>query len=200
MGLTEGELLYGAWAPLTPSDARELLDGLRWWVAGGWALQLATGVERQHEDVDVAVPRSDLALVVERLAGHHLWTAHHGALRPLARFDELPPEYEQLWVRRNAQSPWMLDLLLQPTEGDDWVYKKDARIRVPMDQAVLTSDGVPYLAPQIVLLHKAHLCRPKDEADLDATLPFLSGSARTWLRDAVALAQPASPWNARLAR
>lgn len=194
----EFQALYGAWAPLSLPAAASLLDGLTWWVVGGVALQLATGVQREHDDLDVAVPRSDLASVAARLADHHLWTAQDGALKPLSWFDALPAEYEQLWVRRNAQSPWVLDLLLQPVEGDEWVYKKDARIRVPMDEAVLTSGGIPYLAPQIALLHKAHLCRSKDDADLEATLPFLSDAARRWLRDAIALAQPASPWNARL--
>jgi hypothetical protein len=31
-----------------------------WWVAGGWALQAFTGVERQHGDIDPSVLRSDI--------------------------------------------------------------------------------------------------------------------------------------------
>src|SRR3954447_15153321 len=114
MELTEEEFqaLYGEWAALSPAEAVPLLARLSWWVVGGWALELATGVSRPHDDLDVAVPRSDLPLVAERVSDSHLWRARDGGLKPLSRFEELPPAYEQLWVRRNAQSSWLFEVLL----------------------------------------------------------------------------------------
>lgn len=188
------QALYGRWRPWSFTQAAEQLQGLRWWVCGGWALELATGISRPHDDLDVAVPRQDLHRVAARLSDHHLWAAQDGSLTPLSRFETFPEDHEQLWVRRDAASPWVLDLLLQPVDGQTWVFKKDNRLRVPMSEAVLATDGVPHLAPQIALLHKAHLGRPKDEADLVATLPVLSEPARRWLGDALALAVPESPW------
>ncbi|GAC1443851.1 MAG: hypothetical protein NVSMB55_18570 [Mycobacteriales bacterium] len=192
------EELYGRWQPPALHELADLLGAVRWWVAGGLALDLFTGVPRQHQDVDVGLPRSELPGLVASLAHLHLWTVQDGALRPLSCFAELPPEYEQLWARRDAQSPWLIDMLLTPVDGDDWVFKRDHRLRLPLAQAVVSTNGIPHLAPQIVLLHKAHLCRSKDERDLDVALPLLDQQARRWLRAALALAVPDSPWARRV--
>ncbi|MCA1712301.1 MAG: hypothetical protein LC789_11950 [Actinobacteria bacterium] len=194
----EFEALYGRWQPPALDELADLLGPVRWWVAGGWALELFSGVPRPHEDVDVGIPRSELRGLVARLSHLHLWTAQDGALRPLRWFDELPAEYEQLWARRNAQSPWLLDLLLTPVVEDEWVFKRDPRLRLPMHRAVRTTRGIPHLAPEVALLHKAHLRRPKDERDLDVVLPLLDDEARRWLRDALALTVPDSPWGSRV--
>jgi hypothetical protein len=46
-------------------------------------------------------------------------------------------------------------------------------------------DGVPHLRPELALLHKAHLDRPKDRADLAAAR--LDPAARAWLADTLDL-------------
>ena len=50
---------------------------------------------------------------------------------------------------------------------------------MPWDRALYTVDGVPYLRPELALLHKAHLDRPQDRADLAAAR--LEPGARAWL-------------------
>jgi hypothetical protein len=61
-----------------------------------------------------------------------------------------------------------------------------------------TSDGIPYLVPEIQLLYKAKGLRPKDEADFRQTLPALSLEQRDWLREALLQAHPQHPWLGRL--
>lgn len=192
------EELYGAWQPLPLSEVGAVMGPLRWWVVGGWALELATGVSRPHHDVDIAIPREDLPRAAAHLRDYHLWAAHRGTLTPLRRLDPFPDDHEQLWIRRNAQSPWIIDLLLQPVVDEHWVFKRDPGIRVPMSRAIRTSRGIPYLSPELALLHKAHLVRPQDDADLEAALPTLADDQRHWLARAVTLAVPDSPWNDRL--
>jgi hypothetical protein len=176
------QALYGRWDPLEPAQVAELLSAapVRWWIAGGWAAR-AGAVPRRHEDVDVVVRRSDLDELRGALAGWHLWENRNGALRPLLPGFPLAGGCEQLWVRRNAQQPWQLDLLLDDSQ-DDWVFKRDPRIRRPWPQAVHTVGGVPYLRPEIALLYKARLDRPKDRADLAAAR--LDPAARQWLATA----------------
>src|SRR5215469_2955216 len=70
-------------------------------------------------------------------------------------------------ARRDAQHPWQLDLQLDRSTSE-WTYKRDARIRVPWERALHTGNGIPYQRPEIALLHKAHLDRSKDWADLAA--------------------------------
>jgi hypothetical protein len=60
----------------------------------------------------------------------------------------------------------VVDLLLTPTDGESWVFKRNDAIRRPLDSVGwVAPDGVSYLRPEVVLLFKAKLGRPKDEAD-----------------------------------
>jgi len=177
------QALYGRWDPLEPAQVAELFraSSVRWWIAGGRAARIGAPA-RHHEDTDVAVRLDDVDELRKDLAGWHLWEANSGTLRPLLSGDTLTAGCEQLWARRSAQQPWQLDLLLN-RGTDEWVFKRDARIRVPWERALHTVDGIPYLRPEIVLLHKAHLDRPKDRADLAAAR--LDPGARAWLADAL---------------
>jgi hypothetical protein len=60
------------------------------------------------------------------------------------------------------------------------------------------SDGIPILAPEIVLLHKAHEGAEKDEADFREALPHLSPSATAWLLWALEETTPEHLWMAQL--
>lgn len=173
------QALYGRWEPLEPAQVAELLRAasVRWWIAGGRAAR-AGAAARHHEDTDIAVRIDDLGTLRAHLSGWHLWEAHDGTLRPLLPGDTLTPGCEQLWARRDAQHPWQMDLLLDRSQ-DQWTFKKDPRIRVPWQRALHTVDGIPYLRPELALLHKAHLDRPKDKQDLAAAR--LDPRARAWL-------------------
>ena len=78
----------GEWEPLSVEAVTELLRGIdaRWWIAGGWALDLHLGRQtRPHHDIDVLVLREDLPGVRERLRGWDLHAADPpgaGRLRP----------------------------------------------------------------------------------------------------------------------
>jgi hypothetical protein len=71
-----------------------------------------------------------------------------------------------------------LDIQLDPSD-QEWVFKRDSTIRLPRPRAQQTDGGVRYLRPQIALLYKARLDRPKDRADLAAAA--LDADARAWL-------------------
>jgi hypothetical protein len=173
------QLLYGRWDPLEPAQVADLLSGVpvRWWVAGGRAARVGAPA-RHHEDTDVAVRAGDLDELREALPDWHLWEANSGSLRPLLPGVAMTVRCEQLWLRRDARQPWRLDLQVDRS-GDEWVFKRDARVRVPWPRAVHTVDGVAYLRPELALLHKAHLDRPKDRADLAAAR--LDPDGRAWL-------------------
>lgn len=202
--------LYGDWAPRTPSDVARLFDGYDglWWVAGGWALEAFSGKTRQHGDIDPGVLLGDLPTLRLHLArkGLHVWCAAAGALSPLLPDDRpeggpevLPTGCGQFWLRRDGRSPWEYDVLLSPGTPEEWVYKRDDRIRMPMDEALWELDGIRYLQPHLQLLLKAKGDRDKDRADLAACLPRMSGAQRSWLTDALDLAHPGHRWQELLA-
>jgi len=181
----QSQALYGPWDPLQPGQVAELLagSGVRWWIAGGRAAR-AGSAARPHDDTDVAVDAGNLGALREHLADWHLWEAHDGTLRPLLPQDTPLKGREQLWMRRDSTRPWRLDILFDFSSSygpDEWVFKKDQRVRVPWDRALQVIDGISYLRPELALLHKAHLDRPKDRADLAAVR--LRPEVRAWLAD-----------------
>lgn len=194
--------LYGPWSHRTPEDAAALFADYpgRWWIAGGWAIEAFTGITRKHDDIDPSVLRSDLPLLRHHLEGKlDIWSASSGALRPLLPDEpELEGAANQVWTRPEALAPWEYDILLAPGTPQEWVYRRDESIRLPMDEAVWLHDGIPYLRPEIQLLYKAAGLRPKDQADFDAAAPLLDAGQRTFLRDGLVRTLPTHPWLDRL--
>ena len=189
--------LYGEWAPRTPTDVQAFFRGYPgiWWIAGGWALQAFTGVERHHADIDPGILREELPLLRAHVAGkYHLWSASSGALKPLLSDDGLLPDSGQLWTRRTAAEPWEYDILLGPGTREQWQYKREPAIRMPMADALWERDGIRYLQPEIQLLYKAKGLRGKDQADFDSVLPHLDARRRAWLADALRRTLPTHPW------
>jgi hypothetical protein len=175
------QLLYGRWDPLEPAAVDSLLAGrgIRWHIAGGRAARLGAA-PRRHEDTDVVVRMADLEGLRDALTSWHLWEANDGALRPLLPGMAPSAGCEQLWARRDASQPWQLDLPLDRASDDtEWVFKRDASVRLPWAEALRTVAGIAYLRPEIALLHKARLDRPKDRADLAAAR--LDPADRAWL-------------------
>lgn len=191
--------LYGPWRHRTPGDAAELLSGYSglWWISGGWAIKAFTGISRPHDDLDLSIPRSDVALMRQRLASRlDVWAADSGTLRPLFGLTDEPLSETcgNLWLRPGGADPWEYDVLLMDVTDSRWVYKRDARVSRPLEEILWSRRGIRYLRPEIQLLHKAPGLRPKDQADFDACLPLLSIPDRRWLRSAVEVAHPDHPW------
>jgi hypothetical protein len=181
------QALYGPSDPLTPEQVARVLSGsgLRWWIAGGRAARVGAP-PRRHEDTDICVLAADLNATRRILRDWHLWEASDGWLRPL--LPGVPPTEGcwQLWVRGDSRQPWRFEILFDHGSSDDeWVYTRDARVRLPWERATHTVDGIGYYRPEVALLFKARADRPKDRADLAAAR--LDPAGRAWLVDALEL-------------
>ena len=144
------------WAALTPTDAQRILRALpiAWWIAGGWALELA-GVDppRAHADVDIAVLRPEHEQLRTYLAGWDLRIADDGRLQPWTDGPVEPPA-NGVWARPDADGPWFFDFKVERVEGGDWVYRRDETIRMPLARiGRTTATGIPYLAPEVTKLY-----------------------------------------------
>jgi|SRR6478735_1845483 len=194
----EAVRLYGPWLARTPRDAAALLDGYDrpWWIAGGWAIQAFTGVPRPHDDLDPSILRSDVGALRHHLADRlDVWQADSGTLT--AMVDDsvaLPATCENLWLRPGGAEPWEYDVILMHATPTTWTYKRDARITRPLAEILWIHDGIRYLRPEVQLLHKARVVRPKDQVDFDVCAPLLDDRSRGWLRSALTLAHPGHPW------
>jgi hypothetical protein len=187
----------GSWEPFDVAAVEALLSGtdVLWWLSGGEALDVFLGRStRAHGDIDVSVRRSDWPSLRQYLLGRlEVKIAHKGVLSDVTD-DPLHDEIHGFWTRDLRGGPWRLQINLEPVDGRNWVYRRDARITRPVDQVVLWRGTLPYVNPAVQLLFKAVDTRPQDEQDLAAVLPSLSDEERQWLAEAIRLSCPASPW------
>lgn len=172
-----------------------------WWIAGGYAIEFAVGEPfRGHNDVDVLLLRRDQLTVQRALPDWEWWAAEPpGALRPWVPGEILPDAVHDIWCRPSAEDPWRIQFMLDEADGDDWVSRRDPRIRRPLTElGRVNGNGIPYVAPEIQLFYKAKGARPKDEEDFAAALPVLRPEERQWLREAMRLVYGEHAWLDRL--
>jgi hypothetical protein len=195
------ETPWGVWDPLTVPAVAALFDAAApWWIGGGYALELAAGRSwREHGDIDVLLLRRDQHIGHAMLPGWELWAAEPpGTLRRWPAGETLPPAVHDIWCRSGPADPWRIQLMIDESDGPDWVSRRDPRVRRPLDSLGAVSNGVPYLVPDVQLYYKAKSPRPKDETDFDLVLPLLTADQRRWLETAITLAYGPHPWSARL--
>jgi hypothetical protein len=198
----EVEALDDRWAASwTPAEAAGHLAGLAapWCVAAGWALDLFRGTQtRDHFDLEIAVPAAAFPAVRDRFPGYAFDVPGHDRFWADAGPEVLAATH-QTWLRDPATGRFLLDVFREPHDGDTWLCRRDQTIRRPYREIIHHSaDGIPYLAPELVLLFKAKHARPKDQADFDGTLPQLSLAQRATLAALLARVHPGHPWLARL--
>ncbi|GAA0497177.1 nucleotidyltransferase domain-containing protein [Deinococcus depolymerans] len=170
-----------------------------WMIAAGYALDLHLGMTaRPHDDLDVILPREAQAQLPRLLPGWRLDASIHGTYQPYTA--PLDPPHFQIHARHpDLTGVLMLDLMLSDLSGGTWHYRRDPRLTLPLERARCVSpEGLPYLAPEAVLLFKAGAAgrdpRSKDEQDYQRVQPTLTAQARAWLRGALTLTRPGHPW------
>jgi hypothetical protein len=193
---------WDAWQPdevvrrLTHVDAP-------WYIAAGWAIDLFLGGQRrEHDDLEIAVPRERVGEVLDVLPGYEFFAAgapRSGLVTQFATAGDGFASSHQTWVREPTTEAWRLDIFGEPSDGDTWVCRRDERIRLPYERVIeWTADGIPYGRPEIILLFKAKQPRPKDDDDLAAVLPRLDRTRRSWLAEALDLVHPGHRWLSKL--
>ncbi len=170
-----------------------------WCVGGGWAIDLFLGRwTRPHDDRELCVLREDQGRIHEHLPGWRFEKLRSGvreAWQPGERLELPVHEVHGAAPEGGAAVEW----LLNERSGEDWVFRRDPSLRLPLTEAfVTTGASAPHLAPEIVLLFKAKAPREKDELDFASALPELSTERRRWLRESLQRCHPGHPWLARV--
>ncbi len=196
------EALDARWSrSWTPVEVARRLAGIAvpWCVAAGWALDLFRGRQtREHGDIEIAIPAAGFAAVRGRFPGYAFDGAGSGRIWEDATPDVLAAVH-QTWLRDPATGDYLLDVFREPHDGDTWICRRDETIRLPYRDIIhRTRDGIPYLAPELVLLFKAKHARRKDQADFDATVPHMTKAQREALAGLLARVHPGHPWLADL--
>jgi Aminoglycoside-2''-adenylyltransferase len=192
-----------AWKPWAPDECARVLAGYDkpWCVVGGWALDLSVGREtRFHEDLEIAIPRDDFPAIRAHLegAGYILHEVGDGEVRRLDADTQRNPLKHQNWVLDPNADAWRVDVMLEPGDGETWVFRRDERIRAPRAAMIGARDGVPHLKAHGALLYKAKGQRPKDETDFAVAAPLIAREERAWLIEALSLVHAGHAWIAAL--
>ncbi len=171
-----------------------------WYVAGGWALNLFMGrVTRVHHDVDIVIARTDQLAVRESLTarGWKFVTPYEGQLEPWGPHLFLKLPRQQVHAHREGE---FIDFQLTDIENGVWTYRREPFIVHTMAHlAMKSTDGIPYLAPQVPLLFKSRNTsnkanRAKDNIDFDSAVDTLTTEQKAWLRWALIATVPSHPW------
>jgi hypothetical protein len=166
-----------------------------WFVAGGWAVDLFLGREtRTHEDIEVSIFRRDQETIWRHLSAWEGGNVQAGTRRPW-RGEWLPPPIHEIHAKRGEENLREIEVLLDEAWADTWRFRRNLAVMRPTaDIGLRNPEGVPFLAPEIVLLYKAKDPRPQDEADFRATLPALDANRRQRLADALRTCHPGHAW------
>jgi hypothetical protein len=185
------------WNALSVSEIQDIFNKLpmRWWIAGGWALDLYLDrTTREHGDIDTVILRSEHLILQKYLYGDwELFKAFKGQLIPWRLDEELNSQFDNIWVKKKGETTWAFQVMILDTADEHWIYKRNGKIKRKLtDIGLESSSGVPYLRPEIQLLYKggSSVIRKKDVIDLMNVLPKLSDTNRNWLKDSLTIQYP----------
>ncbi|WP_102275539.1 nucleotidyltransferase domain-containing protein [Cytobacillus massiliigabonensis] len=166
----------------------------KWFFAGGWAIDLFLGIEtRDHHDLEIGIFREDQMKLKEFLSPWEFKKVCKGEFTP---WDN---EYIKLPLHEihaiNHANNYELEILLNESDAENWKFRRDVRISYPIQSVIRFSEtGLPYLAPEIVLLYKIKNTREKDHKDFLSVKDFLKSKQKNWLRQAIKIHEPKHDW------
>ena len=93
----------------------------------------------------------------------------------------------------------MVEVLLNETDRNEWVYRRNERVRRLLAKCHLVSkEGVKFLCPEVVLLYKSKNPNAKDEQDFAGIIKYMDAERKGWLRDSIAVCDAGHHWLNRL--
>jgi hypothetical protein len=161
--------------------------GFSWFVAGGWALDLFLNREtRPHSDIEIGIFRNNQMKLYRYFEkrkkyyidnrsriGKHIKTEWNKEYLRLP-IHEICIEYDDL----------ELEVLLNEKDEENWIYRRDEKIKLNENLAIqYSTNEIPYLSPEIVLLYKTKDLRDKDIEDIKNAAPRMSDFQKRWLID-----------------
>lgn len=79
-----------------------------------------------------------------------------------------------------------IEFLFNDRSETHFEYARDREIKRDIDKAILSRDGIPYLAPEICLLYKStDIEREGYQQDFELTYPELNDEQKLWLQSAL---------------
>jgi len=160
-----------------------------WSVCGGGAIDLFLGKQtRIHKDLDIAVYWEDRNSIIAfqipfEKRNLFCFTAKEYRCRLEPYGDDM---YRFSFEKKEQNDFTYVEFLFNQRDDEYFYLPGDGNVKRNLNNALLESNGVPYLAPEIVLFYKSSYLEGLDtfdhNQDFDHTLPFLDEEQKQWLR------------------
>jgi hypothetical protein len=149
-------------------------------------------MRRDHLALHKALKQFSLKKIIPHPDG---MPPNHGRIVEWPPGERLELPVHQINAYRSGESEPAFQVMLAESSDGEWIFRRIPEIRMPISRMGFHPLwGLPYLAPEIVLLFKAKHLEPRDRIDFDNALPMLSADARRWLRDAIEKTHPGHEW------
>ncbi|OJJ16808.1 hypothetical protein BKI52_33425 [marine bacterium AO1-C] len=180
---------YEQWQPYGVAEVSKLRKGVDWILAGGNALKLFLNkTYRQHADIDILVQRSEQRKIIQSIDQQKLFVATSpGSLTPYDTQEYYNQPIQDIWCLNAGDTAWALQIMLFDVVDNNWVYKRNPAITLPLSQIYFKKEGIKALRPEIQLLYKSKSIRSKDQLDFEMVVPHLNKEAKSWLKDALSV-------------
>ena len=172
----------------------------KWFIAGGWAIDLFINEKtREHNDIEIGIFRDDQDKLYQYFKKWDLKKVvkhQNGYLtEPLGESEYLQMPVHEIHGYNNDSDINEIEILLNEKEGNNWIYRREQRIKREIDKVILLSSfGIPILCPEIVILYKSAHNREKDNKDFENVLNKFSENQREWLKNALMISAPEHEW------
>lgn len=198
------------------TEANELLKkgGFDYAFCGGFGIEMFLNrTIRKHGDIDVSAYWQDRDKIIhfmqalgwdvyEMCAGgiaHHITDVNNQirAKRNIFCFKDrcslikLSPQGETdmyyLDFDHSGQTKLdFIEFLFNNRNADSFLYARNENITLPITKAILTQNGIPYLAPELILLYKStDTEREGYQWDYDSAMAKMSAEQKGWLQAAL---------------
>jgi hypothetical protein len=163
-----------------------------WYFAGGWGVDLNIGHQtREHQDVEIAIPRSDQMLIRDYLPTETQWFYAKDSELHLWNEDVALklPVHE---IHATLLSGMKIEILLNEFSSGEWIYRRNFEVKRSLD--FFSQDAPPRLPAEVLLLYKAQHGREKDQQDFKSLLPLMNSEQKDWLKQSLLKAHPEHEW------
>lgn len=218
-------------------ELKNIMDsiGVKWAVCGGDAIDLFVGQQtRAHKDIDVAVFWEDREQIISAFLqeGWRVFEPDRGLLREITSLKEdlrtednlwcIWPESDSYQIRQKRDNFYeitterkqqdvldYIEVLFNREQNGRFIYKRNPAISLT-PYLYYDANGIPYLAPEMVLLYKSIFVRFVERPeyqdmvenyrhDFTVAVERFDGTQKKWLKEALTTCYPAGhEWLDRL--
>lgn len=128
----------------------------------------------------------------------NMWAVKSGSFAEMYKLDRLQGDVYSYKIHEpRLQGFDFIELEFDVRDDNDFVLYESPKIIRPLDKAILNREGIPYLAPEVIMFFKSDLfssthpyLKPKTESDFKAIMPLLPDESREWFLEAINTAYP----------